>query len=187
MGRRRAHALAHARRLLVETGVQAPEHIDPIATARHLGIEIALGQLVGATARIYRIGARARMRVSDQIVQPGRLRFSIAHELGHYVLGHGIAGGSSITDGSGCGYRSADEEYEADAFAAEHLMPLLMEERFCDGPIVGLARPREIASVFRVSPVASTLRYVEISRQRCAVVYSVAGIIRWVKRSRSSG
>jgi IrrE N-terminal-like domain len=81
-------ARAAARRLLYEAGVTAPEHIDVEAIARAQGAEIVHGPLAGAPARVMRIGARARIRVSDRIAHPGVERFSIAHELGHLVLGH---------------------------------------------------------------------------------------------------
>ncbi len=53
--------LALARRLgdelLVDVGARGPAHIDPIETAKHLGIEVTFGHLNGATARIFRKGA----------------------------------------------------------------------------------------------------------------------------------
>ncbi|MEP6866043.1 MAG: ImmA/IrrE family metallo-endopeptidase [Deltaproteobacteria bacterium] len=86
--------LALARRLgdelLVDVGARGPDHIDPIETAKHLGIEVTFGHLNGATARIFRNGAKARIRVSDRIVTVGRRRFSIMHEIGHYLLNHAL-------------------------------------------------------------------------------------------------
>ena len=86
--------LALARRLgdelLVDVGARGPAHIDPIETAKHLGIEVTFGHLNGATARIFRKGAKARIRVSDRIVTVGRRRFSIMHEIGHYLLNHAL-------------------------------------------------------------------------------------------------
>lgn len=53
-----------------------------------------------------------------------RQRYSAAHELGHYVLVHAEKGGEEII--SPLGRRFAPKEVEADAFAAEFLMPGMM-------------------------------------------------------------
>lgn len=50
-----------------------------------------------------------------------RQRFSAAHELGHYVLGHARRGEAEIV--SPLGRRFDTKEVEADSFAAEFLMP----------------------------------------------------------------
>lgn len=49
---------------------------------------------------------------------PNRQRFTIAHELGHYVLGHGSKEDVLYRNGE-----SDPDEIEANAFAAEILMP----------------------------------------------------------------
>lgn len=49
---------------------------------------------------------------------PNRQRFTIAHELGHYVLGHGSKEDVLYRNGD-----SDPDEIEANAFAAEILMP----------------------------------------------------------------
>lgn len=172
-------ARAEARRLHVELGTREPGHIDPMVTARALGIEVAYGNLPGATARIFRIGREAaRIRVSDAIVHPGRLRFSIAHELGHFVLGHSVPG----VEGD---YRDDDVEREADAFAVEHLTPEAMVRAHCQLSPVDLRRTRAIAERFQTSPVAAALRLVELSRERCAAVYCEHGRVKWSRPSRT--
>ncbi len=57
-----------------------------------------------------------------------RQRFSAAHELGHYVLGHAARGEEEII--SPLGRRFSPKEVEADSFASELLMPtaLVLEE-----------------------------------------------------------
>ena len=166
---RYGRAVAAARRLLRRVGVRTPEAIDPVVTAAHLGVEIVVGKLDGATARLYCSGARARIRVSDRVTAPGHRRFSVAHELGHYVLGHSPG--------------DEDLEREADAFAIELLMPELLVRRYCDGAEVTPHRAQLIAHTFTASLVASAFRLVELSTEPCAAVYSIANLARWVKRS----
>jgi len=67
---------------LARIGARTPEQIDPILTAKELGIEVAFGHLEGAAARIFRIGAKARIRVSDRIVtmREGRVTGEISRD-----------------------------------------------------------------------------------------------------------
>ena len=183
--------LALARRLgdelLVDVGARGPTHIDPIETAKHLGIEVTFGHLNGATARIFRKGARARIRVSDRIVTVGRRRFSIMHEIGHYLLNHAlpIEGDEASWFATCCAQRNRREEREADVFAVEHLTPVRMVRPYCDVTPVDLHVVRTIADTFMTSPVMSAMRFVELSSERCAAVYSEAGSVKWAKRSRT--
>jgi Zn-dependent peptidase ImmA (M78 family) len=165
-----------ARKLHVRLGVRKPEHIDPVDAARALGIEVVSGHLIEATARIFRAGSRATIRVSDRIVHPGRRRFSIAHELGHQILGHELPGESEISRfvSRACERRQSpneDPEREADVFATEFLTPEKMTRPYCEVSPVSLHEVRAIERAFGTSPVASALRFVELSSERCAVVY----------------
>lgn len=174
-----------ARQLLVDVGATRPEHIDPIKSAQHLGIEVAFGGLSGATARVCRNGRTAKIRVSDEIVQAGRRWFSIAHEIGHYLLGHAIANESSSTSWGRitCDKRPAREEREADAFAVAHTMPADMVRAYCALSPATLFAARSIATAFRASPVASALRLVDLSDDACMALYSRNGRVEWAKPS----
>ena len=76
-----------AREVLCECGMDEPSKIDPFTIVGRQKIEVIYARLDGASARIFRHGDRAIIRVSDQIVQLGRLRFTIAHEVAHFLLG----------------------------------------------------------------------------------------------------
>lgn len=91
-----------------------------------------------------------------------RIRFSIAHEIGHLVLHLLVPGGkikpSQIT------YRnlqSSEEELEANEFAAAFLMPTDLFKESCQHNAVshnGKINIEEIAKVFDVSSSAATVR-----------------------------
>jgi Zn-dependent peptidase ImmA (M78 family) len=171
-----------ARELLWELGMNEPAKIDPFVVLARRQIPIIYGELDGATAQISRHHDHAIIRISDQIVQLGRVRFSIAHELGHYLLGHGI-----LTEGTtdAAELHTRTQEREADVFASEFLMPEELVRPFCDRTPSDLAAVRVIAETFRTSIVSAAVRYVELSPAPCAVVYSEAGFVEWAKRSRS--
>ena len=185
-------AQAEARKLLHDAGVTSPEHIDIETFARARGAEIVDGPLRGATARVMRIGTKraARIRVSDRIAHPGVRRFSIAHELGHLVLDHELPNAIDSSDpvafmARACELtkKGVDVEAEANAFAAELLMPEQFTRRCCEVSPVNLAPVRAIAERFGTSLSASAIRFAELTSERCAAVYSEHGVVRWAVHS----
>jgi Zn-dependent peptidase ImmA (M78 family) len=90
------------------------EPVDVFAAAEHLGLDVVYWEpeekdLAGVLIR------SARTIFVNASLSAARIRFTVAHELGHYVLGHGDAG-------CPCPSR-AEEEREADRFAAALLLP----------------------------------------------------------------
>lgn len=173
-----------AREVLWKYGVDEPSKIDPFTIVGRLQIEVAYARLDGASARIFRHGDRAIIRVSDQIVQIGRLRFTIAHEVAHFLLGHQIPSEVFVDEGAPVPF-SAHQEREADVFATEYLMPAAWVAPYCAVTPISLSAVHEIAQTFRASLVASAVRYVELASVPCAVAYSEHGHVVWAKRSRT--
>lgn len=180
---RRPYARARklAREVLWECGVDEPSKIDPFVILGRRKIVVIHGRLDGATAQILHNGERAIIRVSDQIVQIGRLRFTIAHEVAHYLLGHRIP--SELDLGTTPPF-SVHQEREADVFATEFLMPEAWVAPLC-ATAPSFAAVHAIAQMFRASNMAAAVRFVEVSSAPCAVVYSENGNVVWAKRSRT--
>ncbi len=76
-------------------------------------------------------------------------------------------------------------ETQANAFAAELLMPERLLRRRCEVSPVSLDIARGIASDFRVSLMAAALRFVELTSERCALVFSRDRRVVWAARSDS--
>lgn len=187
MARRLSRPRQIARDLLVRVGARTPDQIDPIETAKELGIQVTFGHLKGATARIFRVGAKARIRVSDDIVKEGRRRTSIAHEVGHFALDHELPkeGDEASWLKTACEHRDKRDERDADVLAVEHLTPTPMVEPYCAATPIDLHAVSAIERVFVASPVMSAMRFVELSPHACAVAYSERGALKWMKPSRS--
>ncbi len=176
--------------MLREFGVEAAEHIEVEAMAARAGAVIVTSPadpIDSATARLVRVGDRATIRVTERLRHPGARRFSIAHELGHLVLGHEEPL-RRLCEGGTAESRLAREsahqlETEANAFAAELLMPEALVRRRCEVSPVSLEPSRAIAHDFRVSLLAAARRFVELTSERCALVFVTRGTVRWVARS----
>lgn len=120
---------------------------------------------------------------------PGRRRFTVAHEFGHYVLhrqmieGEGLGGihcdEKSVHQGGGDGI-----EREADQFAANLLMPLHDFRR----TLPARGRPDfdqlgTLADRYGVSLTSAILRWLEYTETRALVVVSNEGFAHWSKPS----
>lgn len=129
-----------------------------------------------------RIGVRAGAR-------PSRRRFSIAHELGHFLNdGHRPTRGGRFACtardfASPFGeVRHARQEREANLFAIEVLTPRPSLARHLKLS-AEIDQALKIASCFEVSIEAALRRYVDLHRETLAVAFSRAGRLRYVRRS----
>lgn len=174
-----------ARDVLRECGADEPSKIDPFAIVGRRGITVTYGQLEGATARIFHMNGRAVMRISDNIVQDGRRFFTVAHEMGHVLLGHKLPSEAEIDSDSAAPFYSPRQEREADAFAAEHNTPAEWVRPYTDNPLMHLDAVRAITKDFPSTIVSAALRYVQLSSKACAVAYSERGRVEWAKGSRT--
>jgi len=173
--------------VLRELDITRPDQIDLDRIAAAHRAEVAFRDIDGATARVMRVGELARITVSARIAEVGARRFPIAHEIGHIRLGHEIPDGSAgdIVERI-CNPLVAcrrESERAASVFAAEITMPELLVRPFCANEHATLAPAREIAHEFTTSLLASAMRFVELTRQRCAIAYSRLGCVCWIKPS----
>ncbi|MCE9575020.1 MAG: ImmA/IrrE family metallo-endopeptidase [Deltaproteobacteria bacterium] len=124
------------------------------------------------------------MRISRDLTHPWARRFSIAHELGHVVLRHPPHDHAHATPSRGpLARRAPDIEIEANAFAAELLMPTSLVRARCEVSPLDLAIAHGIAQDFRVTVVAAARRVVELTSERATMVYAERGAIRWARSS----
>ena len=190
-------ARAEARRLLARFDIKTNDRIDLDLIARDRRATIVVGPLEGATARVVKVGDEAVIRVSDRIAHPGVARFSTAHELGHLVLGHALprpggleplaswARAAESASAVRLGLLDIDPEREADAFAAELLMPEAQLRRRCEVSPVDLGAARAIARANQPALVARAVRVGALTSERCAVVFAHRGRVQWAFRSAS--
>ena len=165
--------------------------IDVEKLAEQLGAEIVYGDLDGAKARVVQVGDHARIIISKRIAGVGAIRFCIAHEIGHLLLKHydqGDALGRAFKRQRTCEpltSNASDIERDASVFATELLMPAALATPMCKVAPLSFDPVRAIASAFSTSMQASTMRFVELTPERCAVVYMQRGRVIWAKKSPS--
>ena len=127
---------------------------------------------------------------NSRISSQGRINFTLAHELGHFLL-HRLA----HPDGIKCGEQDmvrwdsdyAQLEQQANTFAANLLMPLDdFRRRIAANSKVDLDQISDSANRYKVSLIAATLRWLSYTERRAVLVVSREGYILWSRASPSA-
>lgn len=121
---------------------------------------------------------------------PGRRRFSIAHELGHFgIPTHALAGTGFRCHEADLRRRSRDaasREWEANDFAAELLMPAHRFAADLSSQSITFATVDQLAAfdMYDVSRTAAAWRVVQTSHEPCALFVAHEGQLNWAAYSR---
>ena len=173
-----------AERFLEDHGVAALP-VDPVALAEALGITVIEkpDASEGVSGALIKIDNQFVIAYATHIQSEGFRRFSIGHELGHYLIeGHAdalLAIGQSIHE-SRAGYRSQDKyEREADHFSARLLMPNPLFSQAMRSAGDGLGAIVTLASICETSLLATASRYIEETDLPMAMVVSEGQHIKY--------
>lgn len=175
------NARLKATRLLARFGVESVEHIDVESFATRLGADLEVAPLDGARAQLihWADSERARIVVSDRVLDCAERRYAIAHELGHLVLKHPSVPARDLGEAPPQGRTQSTIEAEADAFARELLIPSSILRTLTPPRAMTLDIAERLASMFRTTLVASAMRLTETTHRVCAVLMSRSGAIQW--------
>lgn len=176
-----------AERVRMELGYVHPTELSIEALAHLRGVLVRSDPSRGARASLARIGARGIIGVSE-CLSLGARRWAVAHELGHFethpdVSYLGLCTGEDLRSD----YLSSGREPEANAFAAELLLPKDLLRPLCDVKEVRWEPVEAIAEVFRVSLTAAAFRFVHLTDERAIVVCCERGEVKWSAGNRSFG
>ena len=152
--------------------------LEDLALAR--GVLVTEGPLAEMEARLLRSGDKGLIRIKQDIPEPGRKRFAIAHELGHWELHKDISQLFACTsDDMIASYKKSDQEGEANIFASGLLMPSSLFQEQSKNTALSLDAVSQLAAYFLTSLTATAIRYASLSQGYCAIVVSENGKIRW--------
>jgi len=162
---------------------------DLVALCRDLGLRIREVPAKGFDGALIRskAGQKGIVAVKASIREASRKRFTIAHEIGHFIIPH------HRNLGNVCEERKIESfdrnlnrpEIEANEFAAELLLPSdVLLKRFNLAEF-SLAQISTVAAEFGTSLTATTRSFLTLTDLPCAMVWSVADRARWFVRSDS--
>jgi len=175
--------------ILKEIGIHEPEDIDLDLVSFHLNAEVRRAGLNDCEGHILGTAEKALITINDN-TDPRRQRFSLGHELGHWVndRGKNLTYRCTTDDmrrrwGSTYSLRERIEA-RANSFSARLLMPDHILPRFQDGLDVTAGSIDRLASIFNVSRTSMAIRFVETSQLPCMLVcWSKNGSRRWFARN----
>lgn len=164
----KAAAERKARKLLAEVGAQVP--VDVNAIAGYLGLSVVEEDLEDSVSGMLVLkNGRGVIGVNENH-HPNRRRFSVAHEIAHYLLHHESA--SVFVDANPVFFRDDDsaagtkqQEIEANAFASELLVPAAaLRERVYQEAVDPYddAAAHRLARTFGISAQALTIKLVRL-------------------------
>ena len=137
--------------------------VNPIAIAGRMGVYVYPLAANDGHSGLYKVEAGVPRLFVNQCENAMRRRFTVAHELGHHVLGPlrkalDERGNGELPRDSNTTYsfaNSVPEEVAANKFAAELLMPASSVAYYVDATSLNL---RELARAFNVSEAAMSNR-----------------------------
>lgn len=168
-----------ARKAFDDLGLKSPLEAPIEALAYEMGALVRDLPMSGAVGRLTRLGNKAIISVADSVTFEARRRWTIAHELGHFVLHRNHDQLQLVVDVSIDEHYDQGIEREANVFAAEFLMPARLWGRHVDVARPDLDVVKKLADNYKVSLQAAAIRFVRLCPERCALVYSSAGRIQW--------
>lgn len=153
------HRLSREIRAIIERYQQSVP-VDLRGLARELGVPIKAATLPpGISGEIRPSDNGYVVRVSRHDSN-GRQRFTVAHELAHFILHRPLIGQGITDDALYRSNQSDSVEAEANRLAADILMPAYqVEERAALARKLGVENLKEsLAETFEVSPAAMSIR-----------------------------
>ena len=180
-----ALAAGKARGVLSSLMLKHPCEMEIEDIAWSLGLIVKEVDLEGCDGRLVRNSDRGIISINRNVLELGRKRLTVAHEIGHFILHKETRPIESYSESLLFNYGlQREEELEANVFAAELLMPSELLQPKCQAE-ASLDLIRDIANEFQVTLTAAAMRYVEFTKSQCALVFSKDGKIQWYKKSES--
>lgn len=169
--------------LLHELGVAEPQDLDIEAIAYYCGAEVRYAPLSVCAARIIGTGDRAIITIDASQGTPARQRFSIGHELGHWMRDRGRSAYLCEPKDMNSPWRGrTDRESLANQYAADLLMPRFLFKPRSANLDMTFTTVRFLADEFRTSRTATAVRLVELGSYPAMLICHGREGRRWFSR-----
>lgn len=136
---------------------------------------------------VYGNRGKALITINSNLTYEPRKRFTIAHELGHYVLGHNRKEVVHDNEVSMDFYKSGSQETEANQFASELLIPTAVFQDYIEGESFCPELMFDLAEEFNTSVSSIVFKYLEYGRHPIAVAYCYNNKVLYYKKNKYFG
>lgn len=177
--------LSPAECLLWGYGVTDPSHIDLDGIAQDKNAKIVYRQLSGCEARLVAFGNQAVISVNSGSSE-GRQRFSLAHELAHWICDRHT--GSFLCAQEDIGPQNAEArstEAQANGYASQLILPSYLVDPWTIGKTASLEVAADLAADFKSSLTAAAIKLTKRSTKPAAIACHNQTKLMWHQRSSS--
>lgn len=143
-------------------------------------------RLPGFDGCLLRVGPVGTILCNSETRHATRTRFTIAHELGHWLLHPGRTQDLLLTEDNIARHKAGPMESEANAFAGALLMPRKWFGRHVLGAEPLVAPILDAAKSFNVSVMAATKRFLDLTVIPSMAVFSDGQQVKWVWQSENA-
>jgi len=179
------NAEAKAYQLIQECCIRDPRDLQDLeALAWQMKVYVETGGIRGCDGRLVRRGKHGIIRIRENIDEPGRRRFIIGHELGHWLLHSeesqvGLCTAEDMDADAQREYRHSRPELEASAFASELLMPSKMFRENAKALPEGVQGLQALAGLFSTSYTSTAVRMVDLLDEYDMMVIAGPNGVHW--------
>jgi hypothetical protein len=168
-------------KLLAELCISDPQDIDVRAIAFACGALVVEGDLHGCEARLVGSHDKAIITVKHDAFPP-RQRFSIGHELGHWMHDRGQANfRCAKADFQKWGGMSP--ETRANQYAVDLLLPKSMFVPRAAGQPFSHTTIAVLANTFQMSRTSTAIRFLDLADRATVIVFSTTQGIKWSRKN----
>ena len=175
--------LSAPEKLLWQYGVRDPSHIDLEAIANYRGAEVVYRPLCGCAARLVAAGDKAVISVGVGS-HPGRQRFSLAHELAHWICDKDH--GSFRCANEDIGPQNAEAknvEAYANGYASQLILPSFLVDPWLVGKRINLDTAKALGGDFDASLTASAIKVAKRAQAQTCVVCHTQSKRAWSQKN----
>ncbi len=175
--------LSPAERLLWDYGVRRPAHIDLEAIAFDKGAKVIYRRLGGSEARLVARGNHAVISINSDS-NDGRQRFSLAHELAHWINDRETGAFLCAKEDIGPqDFEAKLVEKKANEFGSQLLLPNYLVDPWMKGRTVTLGTASLLGADFSTSLTAAAIRLIRRTNESACLVCHNQTRLVWFQRS----
>ena len=152
--------------------------------AGSLGISIKEVPSMGSEGRILMNGNVGIISLNSTINNQKRNNFTIAHEIGHFILHKDLAFFSDTQKTLSEWHIKGPQETQANEFASELLMPSDSFSSQVNKKKLNIALMQVVSSYFNVSILAAFIKYIPLGSYPVMIIFIENGQVKWKKYSK---
>ena len=179
---------ARAKQLLAEIGFEDLSQTSLEMLCAFLGIYLIEAAMENADGRIVRGKQSTLIKINADIPYPERKRFALAHEIGHFLLHNKLEFHGDTAHNLNWFQRiehqaqKGIQEYEANDFASELLMPETVFRKACVGQVFSPDLIQQLSKKFQTSLTSVIFRLFHLNLYPILIVSVSYGKVRyWLK------